>query len=728
MLLTRLQLGVYANQQPFCLYLFPVVQSPLPSQEGPLSQFRTDSSQHTQECYRLRDIDVIFFESRVGYIYNSGKIPKMYFDMPGHCFQEHSGDLYLSTRALNSTATRFGNHLLAEFCKLGKQEILAGHADRILNSVSISRGSFIEAEFEFFSMDSRNNIIPSPTLTPKTTIQHSPPHSFREDLPLIMTSPSPSSTERHLCHPCSPVNTRKRMSLEEVLDNDESDNRRYESRVASPVERIVSPNGSDRGNLLIKQESSSPILSGSEHSFNPSSPNHLSKSSPQSPASSNTSTTDLSTLINDDDTRIRKKRRVTISPVTSNNIKVTNNPEVMEQVRNTLKLKQQQKAIIEARQQAQQQQILQQQQNQVDRRHSVVSKINSQSSDATGWDRVNNSGTTLKRTHSKRNSRNLSVFAPPYNNGQTNSAHFSPSRNLSRSNSPIVTPITPTMNNRPSSRLSVSGYPLSANPAFRPAQSIQNNDVNNTHSASKSASINGLISSQNVEFLSSSSSSNNIAPDNVKQQERSSSSMDDLTHGDRTNKESFINLFDSLYDTVADSRNLKSTLEDQIRKSSTLLQTLQTSGSMIEGLVRGHFREMQRDIVKDLMTLEKRIAKVEREIRQSSVVGMSLSPPLDPDRRLSDISTASYDMGYPHHHLSHRPSTAYSGNTSSTNSYASGSPYTPTTSVHPIVGGTSPPLTATLNGGGSDNLKDYPSMLSALQERLESLERRMSVP
>ncbi|CAG8477341.1 7564_t:CDS:2 [Ambispora leptoticha] len=741
---TRLQLGVYANQQPFCLYSFPI-----PPQEGSLSPIRADSQQ-TQGFYRLRDLDVLFFESRVGYIYNSGKIPKVYFDTPGYCVQECSGDLYLSARALNSTATRLGNRLLAEFCKLGRQEILAGHAEHLLNSISISRGPFVETEFEFVPMDSRNNIIPSPTLTPRISTQHSPPHSFREYSPLITSSPSSSSTEHHLCAPSSPVNTRKRMSLEEVLDNDESDNRKYTSRIASPVERIVSPNGSDRGNLLIKQESSSPILSGSEHSSNPSSPNHFSKSSPQSPASPNASTTtDLSPLI-DDDTRMRKKRKVTISPITSNNIKVTNNPEVMEQVRNTLKLKQQQKAIIEARQQAQKQQILQNQQ-QNDRRHSAAV---SKSSSAAGLEKANNTGTILKRTHNKRNSRNLSVIAPPYNNGQVNnissssSARFSPLRggipaqqkspnnyNLSHSNSPIATPITPTMNSRPSSRLSVSGYPLSANSAFRPAQSIKNNNISDsTHSASRSASINGLISPQNVEFPSSSSSSANIISPGVsgnakQQEEESSSSMaqsHDLVHADRNNKESFINLFDSLYDTVADSRNLKSTLEDQIRKSSTLLQTLQASGSMVESLVRGHFREMQRDIVKDLMTLEKRITKVEKELRQSSIVSMSLSPPLDPDRRFSDISSASYDMGYPHHHhLNHRPSTTtYSGNSS----YASRSLYTPPIHVHPAVGGASPPLSATMNGGGSDNFKDYPSMLSALQERLESLERRMSVP
>src|SRR6266540_1355948 len=112
---------------------------------------------------------------------------------------------------------------------------------------------------------------------------------------------------------------------------------------------------------MIKQEPS-PDYSGSEHS-NPSSPNHLPRS-PHSPSSPL-----ISGEVVDEESRIHKRRRVATSAIGPNNIKVTNNPEVMEQVRNTLKLKQQQKAIIEARQQQAQQQAQQQmlqQQNFVD--------------------------------------------------------------------------------------------------------------------------------------------------------------------------------------------------------------------------------------------------------------------------------------------------------------------------------------------------------------------------
>jgi hypothetical protein len=51
--------------------------------------------------------------------------------------------------------------------------------------------------------------------------------------------------------------------------------------------------------------------------------------------------------------------------------------------------------------------------------------------------------------------------------------------------------------------------------------------------------------------------------------------------------------FEQMYDQNEHAHHLVSALNDQVRHSASLLQTLQASGSMIEGLVRGHFREMQ---------------------------------------------------------------------------------------------------------------------------------------
>ncbi|CAG8684731.1 3243_t:CDS:2, partial [Acaulospora morrowiae] len=624
MKVTRLQLGVYngqGNQQPFCLYLFPLVAS---------LQNEQDTNPKTMihsPFYRLRDIDTIFFESNTEFMFKTGKIPQIYFETPGYCFYERSGDIFLSARAVGETATRLGNHLLAEFCKYGKEDIISGMADRLLSDITIlSRMAPAEAEFEFFSVDSP---------CPPTTSDHGSRVGSQNN------SSSPMQTS-HLSPP--PVNGKKRMSFEEILhSNDISDDGRCSPRVN---ERIVSPTGSDKGVATVKQEQS-PVYSGGNRS----------PRSPHSPPS------DLQNdLVTNDDTRSRKKRRVAVSPIGSNKIKATSNPEVMEQVRSTLK------------------------------RHSVAGYNNVGSSQC-AW----NSNKRNSISRANRNSRNLSVYAPPYND--VHSRSYNPGSGLSN-HSPL--PMTAPVARSTSNKHSIAGYPLSANSAFKPATKM--------HPASTSASINGLISPHNVEDTHLVRSPMTSPQVNV-QFSSSNSASPMLPTNEQPTKESFIHLFDNLYDTVADTRSLKSTLEEQIRKTTTLLQALQASGTMIESLVRGHFREMQTEVVKDLVRLENRIAKVEERMRHNvNVVGMSPSPPIEADRRLSDISTASSDMGYGH------PSSNQNENNESSSRYLLVEQHTHS----------SPPLSAASLQGEETQQQDYQEALSAIKARLESLERRMS--
>ncbi|ORX64210.1 hypothetical protein BCR32DRAFT_251239 [Anaeromyces robustus] len=83
---------------------------------------------------------------------------------------------------------------------------------------------------------------------------------------------------------------------------------------------------------------------------------------------------------------------------------------------------------------------------------------------------------------------------------------------------------------------------------------------------------------------------------------------------------SFISMFENLYDQIESVNRLRSTLEEQIRKSTALLQTLQASGQMIEGLVRSHFREMQAQygekFGKALTDLNRRLIDVEESHRR----------------------------------------------------------------------------------------------------------------
>jgi GTP1/Obg family GTP-binding protein len=73
--------------------------------------------------------------------------------------------------------------------------------------------------------------------------------------------------------------------------------------------------------------------------------------------------------------------------------------------------------------------------------------------------------------------------------------------------------------------------------------------------------------------------------------------------------------FEHLFDTIETTRSLKSTLDDQIRRSSTLIQTLQASSTTIEGLIRNNVKEIQKESIgrmdDKLMELNKRIAALE---------------------------------------------------------------------------------------------------------------------
>lgn len=80
-------------------------------------------------------------------------------------------------------------------------------------------------------------------------------------------------------------------------------------------------------------------------------------------------------------------------------------------------------------------------------------------------------------------------------------------------------------------------------------------------------------------------------------------------------RQQFLQPFEHLFDTIETTRTLKSTLDDQIRRSSSLIQTLQASSTTIEGLVRNQVKEAQREILQrtedTLESLAHRIARLE---------------------------------------------------------------------------------------------------------------------
>lgn len=78
-----------------------------------------------------------------------------------------------------------------------------------------------------------------------------------------------------------------------------------------------------------------------------------------------------------------------------------------------------------------------------------------------------------------------------------------------------------------------------------------------------------------------------------------------------SSKTQFLSLFSNFYDSLSDSRMLKATLEDQVRRSNALLQTLQKSSKVLEATVDRKIREERSVWESKVKHLEARIARLE---------------------------------------------------------------------------------------------------------------------
>lgn len=79
-----------------------------------------------------------------------------------------------------------------------------------------------------------------------------------------------------------------------------------------------------------------------------------------------------------------------------------------------------------------------------------------------------------------------------------------------------------------------------------------------------------------------------------------------------SSKTQFLSLFSNFYDSLTDSRTLKATLEDQVRRSNTLLQTLQKSSRVLELTVDRRVREERILWEAKVQALEERCLRLER--------------------------------------------------------------------------------------------------------------------
>ncbi|KAL8279267.1 hypothetical protein RQP46_008304 [Phenoliferia psychrophenolica] len=81
-----------------------------------------------------------------------------------------------------------------------------------------------------------------------------------------------------------------------------------------------------------------------------------------------------------------------------------------------------------------------------------------------------------------------------------------------------------------------------------------------------------------------------------------------------SSKAAFLSLFSTFYDSLSDSRVLAHTLEDQIRRSSSLLHTLHESGKVFEDMLDKRVKEVVEDMSRDLVLNEGRIVRLEKII------------------------------------------------------------------------------------------------------------------
>jgi hypothetical protein len=94
-----------------------------------------------------------------------------------------------------------------------------------------------------------------------------------------------------------------------------------------------------------------------------------------------------------------------------------------------------------------------------------------------------------------------------------------------------------------------------------------------------------------------------------------------------TQKQKFLQPFEFLYDHIEQTRTLKTTLDDQIRRSSSLMQTLQSSGTMVESMVRRQVRDMMDQMFQDrLRECTERITRLEYRSTKDIPISPAVSP------------------------------------------------------------------------------------------------------
>ncbi|KAF9205644.1 hypothetical protein BGZ49_003739 [Haplosporangium sp. Z 27] len=486
------------------------------------------------------------------------------------------------------------------------------------------------------SQDDSRNSRSSPPISSSTSMKdtrasspvahHSRPQIIREQL----EAESGPAWGRS---PITPTTTNKfnRMAIHEVLEAPGRNHSHHneEGRHSPPYKRKGSPEDSfsdPPSNPRARSTLSSSTSRGPSYNTNSDHPHpHFTSRHPRSPRYRHESPMPQSNSDDDEDSDVRnyKKRRMLASSSSSNTKMLSSSPpsssgppEVMDQVRSTLKLKQQQKAIIEARQSGASTPTTTAPSSSLNSKPKETSAPSSSSSNGnTGTSsqpvtEKTSSGISvfhgsasfaalnrrpLTSPRNPKNAKSLTIFAPSYSDSSLSiqSAPLQPSHGamLNHRASQPIRNHTP----HPFSQQQHTG--TIPHPLRSPKTAGHNKKVSRVtlRAGPQTAGLDTSSGTLPAPILSShtgplpSPAMYPIPP----------TPFHPPSHGPpaHMSKPAFMETISNLFDSVDSSRSLRFTLEEQIRKSAQLLQTLQSSGTMIESLVRGQFKELEKGVL-----------------------------------------------------------------------------------------------------------------------------------
>ncbi|KAF8927200.1 hypothetical protein BGZ58_010572 [Dissophora ornata] len=408
-------------------------------------------------------------------------------------------------------------------------------------------------------------------------------------------------------------------------------------------------------------------------------------------------------------------------------------PEVMDQVRSTLKLKQQQKAIIESRQ------LGGQPSPQPAPSNGKPSSSNGGNPPVTetsssGLSVFHGStsfasmrGRPLPSPMKAKNAKSLTIFAPSYSDSTLSiqSAPLQPSQSHQAMSMGLRTsqPLLPRHQQHPYAPQQVSYQ--------QPLRSPRT--VGHAKKASRSAlrqpGAGGDGSSGTIPAPILSSHTGPLP----------SPMYPPSTPFLSNPKHMFMETVSNLLDSVDSGRSLKYTLEEQIRKSAQLLQTLQASGTMIENLVRGQFKELEKGVLErfegEIEHLNARVRQLEehqgltappKKAKAATAAIPSTSPPTSASAMTgvtTSLNGTTTETG--------ATSASGSGTLEASNEIASSSTPTQQDSSSPNSGTLpTPPLNKNQDSSAMDveeedrESSEYDSSVKGLQERTANLESR----